>query len=141
MMPPAPTTDDCITIQLPKIPDVRGNLTYIEGGMHIPFAVRRAYWMYDVPGGEVRGGHAYRTLQEFVIALSGSFDLVLTDGTRRRTVAMNRSYYGVFVPRLVWRQVGNFSTNAVCLILASGDYDESDYLRRYDEYLAVRSGE
>jgi hypothetical protein len=141
MMPPAPTTDDCITIQLPKIPDVRGNLTYIEGGMHIPFAVRRAYWMYDVPGGEVRGGHAYRTLQEFVIALSGSFDLVLTDGIRRRTVAMNRSYYGVFVPRLVWRQIANFSTNAVCLILASGDYDESDYLRRYDEYLAVRSGE
>jgi hypothetical protein len=138
---PLPTTADCTVMQLPKIPDVRGNLTYIEGGMHIPFSIRRAYWIYDVPGGEVRGGHGYRTLQEFIIALSGSFDLNVTDGTTRRVIPMNRSYYGVYVPHGIWRQLTNFSTNAVCLILASGDFDESDYLRRYDEFLSLRSAE
>lgn len=136
-----PVTDDCTIIQLPKIPDVRGNLTYIESGMHIPFRVRRSYWIYDVPGGEVRGGHAYHTLEEFVIALSGSFDLNITDGSTRRVIAMNRSYYGVYVPRMIWRQLTNFSTNAVCLIVASGAFDESDYIRRFDDFLSIRSSE
>jgi hypothetical protein len=140
MMTP-PVTDDCTIIQLPKIPDVRGNLTYIESGMHIPFRVRRSYWIYDVPGGEVRGGHAYHTLEEFVIALSGSFDLNITDGSTRRVIAMNRSYYGVYVPRMIWRQLTNFSTNAVCLIVASGAFDESDYIRRFDDFLSIRSSE
>jgi hypothetical protein len=140
-MMPLPTTADCTVMQLPKIPDVRGNLTYIEGGMHVPFPIRRAYWIYDVPGGEVRGGHAYRTLEEFVIALSGSFDLSITDGTTRRVIPMNRSYYGVYLPRAVWREVTNFSTNAVCLVLASHEFDENDYLRRYDEFLSLRSAE
>jgi hypothetical protein len=133
------TVDDCITIQLPKIPDVRGNLSYVEGSTHIPFPIRRLYWIYDVPGGDTRGGHAYRELQEVVIALSGSFDLSLSDGTSRRTVTLNRSYYGVYVPSMIWRQMGNFSTNAVCLILASGPYDESDYLRKYDEFEQARA--
>ena len=133
-----PTVDDCITIQLPKIPDVRGNLSYIEGSTHIPFPIRRIYWIYDVPGGDTRGGHAYRELQEVLIALSGSFDVYLSDGDHRRTVTLNRSYYGVYVPRMMWRQLGNFSTNAVCLILASGPYDESDYIRKYDEFQQAR---
>ena len=120
---------DCRLIQLPKIPDPRGNLTFIEGERHIPFAIRRAYWIYDVPGGEVRGGHAYQALQEFVVALSGSFDVVLDDGHERRTVLLNRSYFGLYIPQLIWRHLENFSTNAVCLILASLPYDEHDYIR------------
>jgi WxcM-like, C-terminal len=138
MMNRYPTVDDCITIQLPKIPDVRGNLSYIEGSTHIPFPIRRLYWIYDVPGGDTRGGHAYRELQEVIIALSGSFDVYLSDGENRRTVTLNRSYYGVYVPRMMWRQLGNFSTNAVCLILASGPYDESDYIRKFDEFQQAR---
>src|SRR5436309_2729890 len=137
----APASDDCTLIQLPKIPDVRGNLTYIESGMHIPFRVRRSYWIYDVPGGELRGGHAYHTLEEFIIALSGSFDLNVTDGTTRRAIPMNRSYYGVYVPRMIWRQLTNFSTNAVCLIVASAAFDENDYIRRFDDFLSIRSSE
>ncbi len=120
---------ECRLIQLPKIPDPRGNLTFIEGERHIPFAIRRAYWIYDVPGGEVRGGHAYQALQEFVVALSGSFDVVLDDGQERRTVLLNRSYFGLYIPQLIWRHLENFSTNAVCLILASLPYDAHDYIR------------
>ena len=135
------TVDDCTILQLPKIPDVRGNLTYVEGGVHVPFSIRRVYWIYDVPGGEVRGGHAYRTLQEVIIALSGSFDVLVSDGVNRRTIPMNRSYYGLYVPQMMWRQLANFSTNAVCLILASNPFDESDYIRRYDTFVAARSAE
>jgi hypothetical protein len=134
------TVDDCTILQLPKIPDVRGNLTYVEGGVHVPFSIRRVYWIYDVPGGEV-GGHAYRTLQEVIIALSGSFDVLVSDGVNRRTIPMNRSYYGLYVPQMMWRQLANFSTNAVCLILASNPFDESDYIRRYDTFVAARSAE
>lgn len=140
-MPVLPTANDCLTMNVPKIPDARGNLTYIESASHVPFRVRRVYWIYDVPGGEVRGGHAYRQQQEFVIALSGSFDVHVNDGESRRVITLNRSYYGVHVPQMIWRQLANFSTNAVCLILASLPFDESDYIRRYDDYLEARRGE
>ena len=134
-----PAVADALLMQLPKIPDVRGNLTYVQGGMHIPFAIKRIYWIYDVPGGEVRGGHAYRELQEIVIALSGSFDVQLSDGSKRRTISLNRSYTGIHIPGMIWRQLGNFSTNAVGLVLASAPYDESDYIRRFDEFKRLRS--
>lgn len=121
-------------IDLPRILDSRGNLSFIEGGKHVPFEIKRTYWIYDVPGGESRGGHAYKTLQEFVVAISGSFDLVLDDGTSKTLHSLNRSYTGVYVPRGVWRSLENFSTNALCLILASAEYDENDYIRDYEEF-------
>jgi hypothetical protein len=136
-----PAIDDCLTMNVPKIPDVRGNLTYIESAVHLPFSIRRVYWIYDVPGGEVRGGHAYRELQEFMVALSGSFDVHISDGDSRRVVTLNRSYYGLYVPRMIWRQLVNFSTNAVCLIVASLPFDEGDYIRRYDDFVAARRAE
>lgn len=131
--------DDCRLLDLPRIQDARGNLTYVEGLRHIPFEIRRTYWIYDVPGGAVRGGHAYATLHEFVVALSGSFDVVVDDGHAKRTIPLNRSYFGLYVPNMIWRQLGNFSTNAVCLILASAPYDEGDYIRNYGHFL-TRSG-
>jgi hypothetical protein len=124
----------CRVVELPKVHDPRGNLTFLEAHRHVPFEIRRAYWIYDVPGGEVRGGHAYRTLQEFFLALSGSFDVVLDDAEDITRVTLNRSYFGLYVPRMVWRHVENFSTNAVCLILSSLPYDANDYLYGYDEY-------
>ncbi len=123
-----------------KIPDPRGNLTPVEGAHEVPFAIRRVYWIYDVPGGASRGGHAYRTLEEVFVALSGSFDLVVDDGrgsTMRQS--LNRSYYGVYLPAMVWRRLENFSTNAVCLILASQPYDEDDYLRDYAAFCEMRA--
>jgi oxalate decarboxylase/phosphoglucose isomerase-like protein (cupin superfamily) len=122
-----------------KIPDPRGNLTPVEGERDVPFPIRRVYWIYDVPGGAVRGGHAYRTLEEVFVALSGSFDLTVDDGrgsTVRQT--LNRGYYGVYVPAMMWRRLSNFSTNAVCLIFASRHYDEGDYLRDYDTFCDLR---
>lgn len=121
-------------IELPRFLDPRGNLTFIEGGVHIPFPIRRAYWIYDVPGGERRGGHAYHELQEFIVALSGSFDVIIDDGASPRTFGLNRSYLGLYVPRRLWRTLENFSTNAVCLILASRHYDEADYIRDRGEF-------
>jgi dTDP-4-dehydrorhamnose 3,5-epimerase-like enzyme len=129
------TMADCRTIQLPKIPDDRGNLSFIEAGRPIPFVIKRIYWIYDVPGGETRGGHAYKTLQEFVVALSGSFDVVLDDGKERKIVPLNRSYHGLYVPNMIWRDIENFSTNAVCMILASQPYSASDYIRDYQTFL------
>jgi dTDP-4-dehydrorhamnose 3,5-epimerase-like enzyme len=130
---------DCRIIDLPKISDPRGNLTFIEGeGRHIPFAINRAYWIYDVPGGEKRGGHAYRELHEFIIALSGSFDVVLDDGKERKVYSLNRSYFGLYVPNMVWRQLENFSTNGVTLILASTAYNPDDYIRDYDNFLSEK---
>lgn len=127
---------DCRIIDLPKISDPRGNLTFIEGeGRHIPFAIKRAYWIYDVPGGEKRGGHAYKELHEFIIALSGSFDVVLDDGKERKVFSLNRSYFGLYVPNMVWRQLENFSTNGVTLILASTAYNPDDYIRDYDVFM------
>lgn len=127
-------------IGLPKIIDPRGNLSFIEGGHHVPFVIRRVYWIYDVPGGQIRGGHAYRKNEEFVVALSGSFDVVLDDGTGLREVfSLNRSYNGLMIGRMVWRQLENFSTNALALVLASEPYDAEDYIRDYDEFAKLAS--
>ncbi len=122
-------------IQLPKIMDERGNLTFIEGNNHIPFSIKRSYFIYDVPGGEKRGGHAYKKLEEFIVALSGSFDLITNDGLNQKIYSLNRSYYGIFVPHGIWRSLNNFSTNALCLILASTEYMEDDYIYDYNEFL------
>ncbi len=124
----------CRIVQLPKIDDVRGNLSFIEGGRHIPFAIRRIYWVYDVPGGAKRDGHAYYTLEEFIIAVSGSFDVAVDDGREQQVVQLNRSYVGLYVPPMVWRRHENFSSNSVALILASGPYSEEDYLRDYQNF-------
>lgn len=137
--PAGVSVGDCRLIDLPKVLDERGNLTFVEGVTHIPFAIARVYWIYDVPGGETRGGHAYRELDEFLISLSGSFDVVLDDGAEKRVIQLNRSYYGLYVPRMMWRHLENFSTNAVCLILASTAYDEHDYVRNYDQYRQLRN--
>jgi dTDP-4-dehydrorhamnose 3,5-epimerase-like enzyme len=121
-------------IELPRIQDARGNLTFIESFRHVPFPFVRVYWIYDVPGGEQRGGHAYRTAQEFLVALSGSFDVVVGDGVSSQVIALNRSYFGLYVPDGMWRHLQNFSTNAVCLVLASTPFAESDYIRDYSEF-------
>ncbi len=122
-------------IDLPRFPDRRGNLSFIEQGQHIPFDIARTYWVYDVPGGEKRGGHAYRQNQELIVALSGSFDVVLTNTNgERRVWHMNRSYYGLYVPNGWWRELENFSTNSLALILASTPYDEADYIRDFDQF-------
>lgn len=121
-------------IQLPKVQDVRGNLSFIEENGHIPFAIKRSFWIYDVPGGEHRGGHAYRETEEFIVALSGSFDVVLDNGVEKKTYHLNRSYYGLYVPKMMWREMNNFSTNSLALVLSSTKYDESDYIRDYDQF-------
>lgn len=121
-------------IELPKIKDPRGNLSFVEEDNHIPFKIKRVYWIYDVPGGAIRGSHAYRTLHEFVIALSGSFDVVLHDGRAEKRFPLNRSYYGLYVPNMLWRTLENFSTNSLCLILASDFYNPDDYIRDFDEF-------
>ena len=119
-------------ISFPIISDIRGNLSFLENNKHIPFKIKRTYWIYDVPGGEVRGGHAYKVNQEFIVALSGSFDVILDDGKERKTFSLNRSYYGLYVPKGVWRQMQNFSTNSLALILASAKYDPDDYIFDYE---------
>ena len=124
--------------QLPKFLDERGNLSVIEEMKDIPFKVKRAYWIYDVPGGEARGGHAYRENQEFIVALSGSFDVVLDDGKEKQTFHLNRSYYGLFVPKGIWREMDNFSTNSLALVLSSTKYDVDDYIRDYAESLNLK---
>jgi len=121
-------------INLPKIEDPRGNLSFIEGNAHIPFKIERSYWIYDVPGGETRGGHAFKELQEFIIALSGSFEVIIDDGKGKEVFLLNRSYYGLYVPKGTWRSLENFSTNALCLILASDVYKEEEYVRDYKEF-------
>jgi dTDP-4-dehydrorhamnose 3,5-epimerase-like enzyme len=122
---------DCQIISLPKIIDDRGNLSFIEAEKHIPLLIKRVYWVYDVPGGEIRGGHAYKTSREFFIALSGSFDVVLDDGINKKTCTLNRSYFGLYVPNMIWRHIENFSTNSVCMVLASSHYSAEDYIRDY----------
>ena len=121
-------------IQLPKFLDARGNLSFIEQENHIPFKIERTYWIYDVPGGEKRGGHAYKENEELIVALSGSFDIIVDDGKEKKTFSLNRSYYGLYVPKGTWREMQNFSTNSLALILSSTRYDESDYIRDYDEF-------
>ena len=127
-------------IQLPKILDPRGNLSFFENNSQLPFEIRRTYWLYDVPGGELRGSHAFRLADEFIIALSGSFDVVLNDGVRESKYTLNRSYYGLYVPNLIWRRIENFSTNSVALIVSSILYDENDYIREFDEFKSIRNG-
>lgn len=122
-------------IGLPKILDARGNLSFIEQQMHIPFDIKRTYWIYDVPGGENRGGHAYKENEEFIVALSGSFDVVLDNGGKKKTFHLNRSYYGLYVPKGVWREMTNFSTNSLAMVLSSTNYSEGDYIRDYSEFL------
>ena len=122
-------------IQLPKIADSRGNLSVIEELKDIPFKIERTYWIYDVPGGEKRGGHAYRENQEFIVALSGSFDIVLDDGKEKKVFSLNRSYNGLYVPKGMWREMENFSTNSLALVLSSTKYDPEDYIRDYQEFL------
>lgn len=127
------------SIDLPKILDDRGNLSFIESETHIPFDIKRAYWIYDVPGGQSRGGHSFKIQEELIIALSGSFDIVLNDGENISKISLNRSYHGVFVPAGIWRHLENFSTNSLCLILASTDYDPSDYVREFDEFKNLKN--
>jgi dTDP-4-dehydrorhamnose 3,5-epimerase-like enzyme len=129
--------DRCQIINLPKISDPRGNLTFIEGKKHVDFDIQRVYYLYDVPGGAERGGHAHKELQQLIIAISGSFDVVLDDGYRKQSFHLNRSYYGLYVCQMVWRELENFSSGSVCMVLASILYDESDYYRDYDEFLTV----
>ena len=127
--------DACQIISLPKISEARGNLTFVEGGNHIPFDIRRVYYLYDVPGGAERGGHAHKALQQLIIAMSGSFDVVLDDGANKKRVHLNRSYSGLYVCPMIWRELDNFSSGSVCMVLASNKYDEDDYYRDYDQYI------
>jgi len=133
---------ECRIIELPKIPDARGNLTFIENHHHIPFEMKRVYYLYDVPGGSDRGSHAHRELHQFIVAMSGSFDVVLDDGRATQRFHLNRSYYGLYVCPMMWRYLDNFSSGSVCMVLASEVYRESDYLRDYDEFVkAAGKGE
>ena len=129
---------DARIIQLPRILDARGNLSFAENLHQIPFVVSRTYWLYDVPGGEGRGGHAYRENEEFVIALSGSFDVVLDDGIHKQTFSLNRSYYGLYIPKGVWREIDNFSTNSFALEFGSVPFDDLDYVRDYKEFVQLK---
>ena len=126
--------DNCKLIDLPKIGEPRGNLTFVEGGRHVPFEIKRVYYLYDVPGGAERGGHAHKGLHQLIVAMSGSFDIVLDDGQSKKRFHLARSYYGPYVCPMIWREMDNFSSGAVCLVLASNLYDESDYYRDYDEF-------
>lgn len=125
-------------IELPKILDERGNLSFFENNDQIPFEIKRTYWIYDVPGGYERGGHAFKKQEEFIIALSGSFDVVISDGITRQIFSLNRSYYGLFVPIGFWRQMENFSTNSLALVVSSTVYEEADYIRDFDQYLKFK---
>ena len=128
-------------IPLPKFEDPRGNLSFIEEFKHIPFKIERVYWIYDVPGGQVRGGHAFKQQQELIVALSGSFDVVVDDGKVKQTFSLNRSYYGLYIPNGLWRQMQNFSTNALAMVLSSTHYSEADYIYDYKAYLQFLSNE
>jgi WxcM-like, C-terminal len=132
--------EDCKIIGLPRITDPRGNLTFIEGNHHVPFDIKRVYYLYDVPGGAERGGHAHKELQQLIIAMSGSFDVVLDDGNVKHRFHLNRSYYGLYIGPMVWRELDNFSSGSVCMVLASIPYDESDYYRDYDEFIRALKG-
>jgi hypothetical protein len=125
---------DCRVIEFPRINDPRGNLSFIEGGRQVPFDIRRVYYLYDVPGGAERGAHGHRALEQVVIAMSGSFDLTLDDGSIKMRYHLNRSYFGLYVPAMTWRELDNFSSGSVCLVLASDYYNEQDYFREYDDF-------
>ena len=129
--------ENCRIIELPKITDPRGNLTFIEGMQHIPFEIRRVYYTYDVPGGADRGGHAHKALHQLIIAMSGSFDVTLDDGRNKKKYHLNRSYQGLYVCPMIWRDLDNFSSGSVCMVLASDKYEESDYFRDYNEFISA----
>ena len=131
--------DFCKIVELPKITDARGNLTFIEGGNQIPFDIQRVYYLYDVPGGAQRGGHAHKGLHQLIIAMSGSFDVVLDDGSNKKRVHLNRSFNGLYVCPMIWRELDNFSSGSVLMVLASNKYDESDYYRDYAEFMRKRA--
>jgi glyoxylate utilization-related uncharacterized protein len=130
------TPQGCRIIELPRIADPRGNLTFVESNRHLPFEIQRVYYLYDVPGGAERGGHSHKRLQQLLIAISGSFDVVTDDGTQRRRFHLNRSYFGLYLPPMTWRELDNFSSGSVCLVLASAPYDEADYYRDYPTFLS-----
>ena len=132
------SVEDVRIIELPKFTDPRGNLSFAEQNNHIPFEIKRTYWIYDVPGGENRGGHAFRQNEEFVIALSGSFDVTVDDGKEKKTFTLNRSYYGLYIPAGLWREMSNFSTNSLALEFGSTHYDMNDYVRDYDGFLKLK---
>ena len=125
-------------INLPKIEDPRGNLTFIEEEKHIPFKIKRVYWIYDVPGGQVRGGHAFKEQQELIVALSGSFDVMVDDGKEQKIYSLNRSYYGLYLPAGLWREMQNFSTNSLAIVLSSTPFSEEDYIREYPDFLKYK---
>lgn len=129
---------DVKLINLPKIEDPRGNLSFLEELKHIPFKINRSYWIYDVPGGQVRGGHSFITQEEFIIAISGSFDLLVDDGFKSHIYSLNRSYHGIYIPSGIWRQMENFSTNSVAVVLSSTKFDQNDYIREYDDFLTIK---
>lgn len=129
------TIKDCKIIELPKIQDPRGNLSFIEEEKHFPFKIKRAYWIYDVPGGQVRGGHAFKQQHEMIVAISGSLDVIVEDGTNRKVFSLNRSYFGLYIPSGIWRQMENFSTNSLAMVLSSTEFFEEDYIRDYNEFL------
>jgi len=126
------TLEDVKVIQLPKILDERGNLSFFENSNQVPFDIARVYWIYDVPGGEIRGGHAFKTTCEFIVALSGSFDVVLNDGKKEKIISLNRSYYGLYIPQMIWRHMENFSTNSLAMVAASDNYKEDEYIRNFN---------
>ena len=130
--------DACRMVSLPKISDPRGNLTFVEGGNHVPFDIQRVYYLYDVPGGAERGGHAHKGLHQLIIAMSGSFDVLLDDGANKKRVHLNRSYTGLYVCPMIWRELDNFSSGSVCMVLASNKYDKQDYYRDYAEFMRAR---
>ena len=132
------TIEDVRVIELPKFTDPRGNLSFVEQLSHIPFEIKRTYWIYDVPGGEARGGHAFRKNEEFIIALSGAFDVNIDDGIQKTKYTLNRSYYGLYVPAGLWREIENFSTNSLALEFGSTHYDVNDYIRDYDEFMKMK---
>jgi hypothetical protein len=132
-------TQECRLIDLPKIQDPKGNLTVVEQNVQIPFNIKRVYFLYDVPGGESRGGHAHKNLQQLIIAANGSFDVVLSNGVESERFHLNRCYYGLYIPKLIWRELDNFSSGSVCLVLASEEFDEEDYIRNYSKFKKLKT--
>jgi dTDP-4-dehydrorhamnose 3,5-epimerase-like enzyme len=132
---------DVKLINLPKIEDPRGNLSFLEELNHIPFKINRTYWIFDVPGGQVRGGHSFRQQEEFIIAISGSFDIMVDDGIETKTFSLNRSYYGLYIPAGIWRQMENFSTNSVAVVVSSTTFSSEDYIREYEEFLKFKNSQ
>lgn len=133
------TIHDCKLIELPRIYDLKGSLTPIYNNDHIPFEIVRTYYLYDVPGGETRGGHAHKDLQQLIVSVMGAFDVVLDDGQDKKNIRLDRAYYGLFVPRMIWRELINFSSGANCLVLASLPYSEEEYIRSYDDFMELKN--